>query len=154
MRSQFALGHQLDKKLQHPFFVGRRHDGIGAFDPLIAMIDAQGRVLPSLKLKRPAGINTYQPQILREVLTLDHACGEVLVRGENHLPFPSSSEFSRSSCPKGGKGNSSVSSECRGISHGVRTVCSERDPAQIVEFGTAHCTPGWPFKEAFRLLCR
>jgi hypothetical protein len=80
MRSEFTLRNQLDEKLQAALFVGRRDDGIGAFDALFAVIHAEGCVLPGLEHEWPTGVDFHQPQILGELFSLENPRGEVFVQ--------------------------------------------------------------------------
>ena len=63
-RSEFALGHELDEKLE-ALFVRRRNNGVGALDAFALVVNAEGSVLPRLEGKRPAGVHADHPQIFR-----------------------------------------------------------------------------------------
>src|SRR5580704_16380432 len=82
LRSEFALRHELDEKLE-ALFVRRRNNGVGAFNAFAFVVNAQSSVLPCLEGKWPAGIDADQPQIFRQIPSLDHARSEMLVRRQS-----------------------------------------------------------------------
>lgn len=84
VRSQRALRHQFDEKLEGAHLIRRRDDGIGTFDALVLVIHTQCRVLAGLEGEWPSGIHANPPQIFREILSFDDSCRVVLVRGKSH----------------------------------------------------------------------
>src|ERR1700722_2075315 len=87
MRREGALGDELEKKLE-PLLVRGRDNGVSALDALVFVIHAEGGVLSGLKCKGAAGINADQPQVFRQISSLDNAGRKMLVRRQSHALNP------------------------------------------------------------------
>src|ERR1700675_286892 len=87
VRREGALRDELDEKLE-AFFVWGRDDGVGSLDAPVFVIHAESGILSGLKRKWAAGINADQPQVFRQILSLNNAGREMLVRRQSQARNP------------------------------------------------------------------
>jgi hypothetical protein len=88
-RCESALWDELDEKLEALFIWGR-DNGVGSLDALVFVIHAESGVLSGLKSEWAAGINADQPQVFRQILSLDNAGREMRVRRQSQPRYPPS----------------------------------------------------------------
>lgn len=84
--SKVSLWNALDKEFEHGF-VGRGTDGIGAFEAIFAVFDAEGSVLSGEIGEGAAGIDFQDEEIIGDIAAIENARGKEFFRiGDQRSP--------------------------------------------------------------------